>query len=241
MATKIQVDLIIGNAQAAQTLKETKNSIKELQSAALQLEQGSVGFNKLIAKAGELKDRLNDVQDTTKVLAGNNVENLTNSFAKLSSAAIGGFQAIAGAQAVFGSQSKDVAATLVQLQGLMSLSQGIKEVANIGQAYKDFNSVITNVIGKIATKTVVTSADAVATEGAAVATVGFNAALLANPITAILVGLAALAAAFAYVSAQQEKARESALDYQILLKELAKSADETATRIDELRKKATLS
>ena len=103
--------------------------------------------------------------------------------------------------AAFGTQSQVTMQTLAQLQGLMSMTQGIKELANIGQAYNDFKSSIASAIGAITTKTVATEASTVATigqttatEGAIVAQEGLNAAMLANPVAATIVAVIALAA-----------------------------------------------
>jgi len=130
---QLLIDVKINKADAASTLKELKTSIKDLQNEAIRIGEGGQGFKELISKAGQLQDKLNDVRGTTQVLAGNVAENLTNSFSKAATAGIGGFQAIAGAQAVFGSKNKDLQEQLVKLQGLLSLSQGIKEFANIGK------------------------------------------------------------------------------------------------------------
>jgi len=185
---QLLIDVKINKADAASTLKELKTSIKDLQNEAIRIGEGGQGFKELISKAGQLQDKLNDVRGTTQVLAGNVAENLTNSFSKAATAGIGGFQAIAGAQAVFGSKNKDLQEQLVKLQGLLSLSQGIKEFANIGQAAKDFGVVLSSIIPKI-------GAQAVATEGAAVATKSLNLALLSNPYVLVTAALIAVTAA----------------------------------------------
>lgn len=141
-SVQIKINLALENADSASSIKEIKASIKSLKEAALEVGQGSKGFDLLIARAGKLQDEINDVSGSVQVLAGNAVENLTNSFSRVATAGVGGFQAIAGAQAVFGAESEDLQKQLVKLQGLLSLSQGIKEFANIGQAARDFGTVI---------------------------------------------------------------------------------------------------
>lgn len=227
-------------ADSAKTIKEMKAAIKDLQNTALELGEGAEGFEQIIAKAGELNDALNDVRGTTEVLSGNIAENLTNSFAKLATAGIGAFQAIEGAQAAFGESSEDLEKTLVRLQGLMSLANGIKEVANIGQAFKDFKTVVTDVIAKVIALTTANSANATATgaaataataeavavgaqatatEGATTAQLGLNAAMLANPIIAIIAGIAALVIGISAFNDVSEEAVEKQQEFKKTLEE----------------------
>lgn len=241
MSVQIVLDLIT-KADEAQTLKSVKQSIRELQSAALQYQETNVqAYTKIVAKAAELKDKLNDLTDTTKALAGNHVENLTKSFGTMATSAIGGFQIIQGAMAAFGTQSNATVQTLAQLQGLMSMTQGIKELANIGQAYKDFRSAIANAIGTLTLQTTATEAQTVATEGQTVATEGatiaqkgLNAAMLANPIAATIVAVIALAGAYAYFTNKTEEQRQKQLDADLALNQHLKTIEEYKRTIDNI-------
>lgn len=205
---EIIVPFTLETADSAKSIKEISKAIKDLKNEALAAGEGSEAFNKLTSKAGELKDKLNDVNGTVRALSQNVAENLTSSFSSVARAGIGAFQSIAGAQALFGNESKDLQKTFVKLQALMSLSQGIKEFANIGQAAKDFKVVVTDIIAKIITKTTVTTADTAATEGATVAQNALNASMLANPVVALIAGITALVGVFFLMSSAEEDARK---------------------------------
>lgn len=156
---QIGIDIFIDSKNAANSLGELKKSIKDLKNEALNFEQGSAEFNKLTAAAGQLNDKIADINGTVKVLSGNTTENLTRSFSGVAQAGVGGFQAIIGAQALFGDKNEDLQKQLVKLQGVMNFAAGLREFANLGQAAKDFKTVILSLIPTIATKTAVTEAD----------------------------------------------------------------------------------
>ena len=80
---KIEIDVVINTADAAKGLKETKSALKQLQDAALAIGSGAEGFDKLNAKASELREKLEDVADSANSLRGTGVEKLTNSFGLL--------------------------------------------------------------------------------------------------------------------------------------------------------------
>lgn len=235
MSQKIAIDLVLNKADTATSIKETKAAIKDLQNAALNLEQGSAGFNKLISKAGELKDRINDVQDTTKVLAGNTVETLTNSFGRMSASAVGGFQAIIGLQTAFGDESKATIQTLTQLQGLMAFTSGIKDFANLGQSVKDFSTSLSVAISKITAKTTVTEIDTAATEAATVAQEANNVAMAASPIGIFVIALLAVGGAFLYFKNKNDEATKSILDFNIKLGDLNNTYNQLATDVNSKR------
>ena len=161
---KVEIDLSINTGKSENSLQAIKKELKELKAAALDFGEGTAGFNEATKRAGELQDKLADVNGTIKALSGNTTENLTKSFSSVAQAGVGGFQAIIGAQALFGSKNKEIQETLVKLQGAMAFSQGLKEFANIGQAAKDFKVVILSLIPTLAAKTAVTATDTVAQE-----------------------------------------------------------------------------
>lgn len=80
---KIEIDLLINNADAASSVKEVRQNVKDLQSALLGLEEGSEEFVKVSQKAGQLQDKLADVKDSIKSFNNSPIENVTNSFSLL--------------------------------------------------------------------------------------------------------------------------------------------------------------
>jgi hypothetical protein len=160
---KVQIDLLVNTAESAKSVSDIKRSLKDLKAAALEFGEGSEGFKKATAAAGQLNDKLADVNGSIKVLSGNTTENLTRSFSGVAQAGVGGFQAVIGAQALFGEKNKDLQEQLVKLQGVMNFANGIKELANIGQAAKDFKLVLLTLIGAKTTETAVTETNTIVT------------------------------------------------------------------------------
>lgn len=198
---KITLDIAVNNTESIKSLKDIKDAVKLLKSEALNIGEGGPGFTQLTEKAGQLQDKLNDVNDTIRVLSGNSIENFNKSFTNLASTAVGAFGAIEGAQALFGEQSEELQKTLVKLQALMNLSNGIREFANIGQAAQDFKVVLSTLIPTLFTQTA-------ATEGAAVAQVQLNLAMLANPVGILVAATLALVAALVLFTDSAESAEE---------------------------------
>ena len=185
---KVEIDLSINTGKTENSLQAIKKQLKELKAQALEFDAAGdgEGFRRATAEAGKLNDQLADVNGTIKTLSGNTTENLTKSFAGVAQAGVGGFQAIIGAQALFGEKNKELQETMVKLQAVMAFSSGLKEFANIGQAAKDFKVVLLSLIPTVATKTALTATDTVAQEANTVAQEQNVLALIAsNAVSAV--------------------------------------------------------
>lgn len=137
----IGIDIILNAGEAATSVKELRQSIKDLQSAALKA--GSDGnealANKFAKAAGQAKDRMADLKDQVNAFGdtGSKIGAVTG-FARTLA---GGFAAAQGAAALFGSTSKDLEKTLLKVQGALALSQGISELAQAGEQFKIMKAV----------------------------------------------------------------------------------------------------
>lgn len=222
---KYTLDVAINAADAANSLKDVKQSLRDLKNIQLEFGEGTEEYIKASEKIGILKDKLNDANDTARVLSGNMTENLTGAFSRVATAGIGAFQAVEGAQAVFGVENEDLQKQMVKLQGLLNLSQGIKEFANIGQAAKDFKVVL----GVLLPATVAQTA---ATEGAAVAQTSLNAAMAANPIGAVVAALALLVGAIVLFTNSTDESKKQLDELDKSERKFNESIKETNTTID---------
>ena len=223
---KINIKLNTGNAE--ESIKGIKTALRDAKNEALKFEEGSTGFTKAAERAGQLQDKLGDMNATIANLSGNSVQNLTSAFSKFASAGLGAFGAIQGAQALFGDENKDLQKTLVKMQAVMSLSNGIKEFADIGQSAKDFKGVIASLIPGLFAQTT-------ATEGAAVATGTLNATMAANPIMLVVIALAALVAGIAYFISSSESAAEKQARLNELLKKHSELVEKEIEAVKRLR------
>lgn len=157
----------------------------------------------------------------------------------------GGFAAAQGALALFGTKSKEVEEAILKVQGALALSQGLNELFQLGEAFKNIKALIeTNTIAVEAQKvaqiglTEVTIAETAATEGAAVATKTFTTALLSNPIVIAIAAIAAIAGAYELLKdnseASAEEIKEAAKQQKEFDKITSDSKDKIALEVTQL-------
>lgn len=193
-----------------------KGELRQIKAAMAEMELAGKGdtkeFIEMAIRAGELEDQIGDVSARVRVLASDTkyIDAGVQAFQGLIGAATAG----AGAMALFGGESEEADKIIQKVTGAMAVLQGIQAAANA--LNKD--GALSVLLFSNAQRTAAVSTAALATaEGveagaataAATATKGFTAALLANPITAILVGIAALIAALIAFSDGSNEAEEA--------------------------------
>ena len=135
--TPIEIDMVINASQAANTLKDTKKALKEIQSAMLAVgDEGSADFNRLAQAAAQLEDRVGEVKDRIGAMNPDGFKSLTN-FASKAGAAV---SAVTGAMALFGSENEDVQKSLMKVQAAMALAQGLEGMSGMTDAVKDLKA-----------------------------------------------------------------------------------------------------
>lgn len=194
--------------------------LRELQRQITAGELEGAALDKAIARAASLKDEIGDVQQRIAALSSDTYT---------LDAVVGGFETLAGgaavaegAMALFGVESEDVQQTLVRLNAIMAVSQGLQQVSN-------------QLLGEGAFKTKLISsaqavyASAVGTSSGAMKT--FRTALLATGIGAAVVAIGALVANWDKLSA----AISGSTKEQELNSEISKKAiDDVAKEITAL-------
>jgi hypothetical protein len=89
--------------------------------------------------AGELKDRIGDAKALTEAFNPDaKFKALTSSLAGVA----GGFSALQGSMALFGSESEDVQKTLLKVQSAMAASQGLQAIGESIDSFKQLGAVI---------------------------------------------------------------------------------------------------
>jgi len=73
----------LDTADSARGVKEVRQAIKDLNSASLELDEGSDAFIRVRQKVGELEDKMEDLGDATKALKGTGIEKLKGSLGLL--------------------------------------------------------------------------------------------------------------------------------------------------------------
>lgn len=185
--------LIDKNISATKTydnsIRGLKQQYKDLLSLAIQNGENSPIGQQALKDAGELKDRIGDLQQATK-----NYSSDTATFDAIGQgiSTIGaGFQAAQGAQALFGEGGEELQKTMVRLQATMALVNGLQQIQNALQAESALRLKLASISQATYTAVVGTSTGAMK---------AFRIALAATGIGALVLGLIALITNFDSVS-----------------------------------------
>ena len=243
---KVSVDISVDGSSATKTMGELKNSLEgvnesskslkaQLREMTLELqglEPGTKRFNELTIAAGQLKDQISDTNAVIQATSGSVGENLGSALGNTAQIGIAGFQGLASAQALFGTESEALTQTMVKLQAVAGLSDAIKTLGGLGDTITNIKASFTAALTSLGVLTTAKTADtaattanavatgalaaaegtqAVATEGATVAQYSLNTAMLANPVFLIIAGVVALGAAL-YAFAGDNEAAKAEVD-----------------------------
>jgi len=149
--TKIEVDLVIKGGesveQVEQKTKSLKTQLKEMKALLASGTLDNAQFTKLSKEAGDLQDKIGDVNQQVKNLASDSKS--LDGMISITQGIVGGFAAVEGITAMVGEGNEDLQKTMVKLQGAMSALAGIQAVANTlnktSAAYTTANTIATNV------------------------------------------------------------------------------------------------
>jgi hypothetical protein len=193
------------NFQGFNTLKADLREATQLYQQMLQSGTATTREMELQAqKVAELKDRLDDANDATRALTG---AGRIQAFGRAITAVSGGFTALQGVIALTGSESEDLQKTMVKLQAAMSITMGLSQLEDFGNAMK-------NAARATGLQTVAMRAYTFVTNGATVATRAFRATLLSLGAGAILVGIGLLVNKFMELAQANKDADQALKDYQ---------------------------
>jgi hypothetical protein len=200
-----QVNIDGGNAE--KSVGSIKQQLRDAQKELIAMSDkfGATSREAVNAakKVGEFKDKIGDAKTLSDAF---NPDAKFKGFANALQGVVGGFAALQGAQALFGSESEDLQKVLVKVQGAMALSQGINSVLESRDAFKALGAQLMQftIVQKI-----VTAAQKL-----------WNAAMKANPIGALVVAITLLISGIAALvtwlssSAKAAKAQEAAVKEQ---------------------------
>lgn len=177
-------------------------------------------------RAAQLKDQIGDAKNLTDAF------NPDAKFKALSSSlagVAGGFAAIQGGMALFGEQSKEVEQTLLKVQSAMALSQGLQQIGESIDSFKQLGAVAKSY----------TIVQRIVTAGQWL----WNAALAANPIGAVVAGIVALIAAgvalvnyFKSSSDAAAKNTASVKENEKAIKNQSRTLEQNSTELDRKQK-----
>lgn len=240
MASNAVINIQVNGQQATQTMGAINNSVNTTIKSTVNLKtqlramttemQGldpaSARFKQLAIEAGKLKDTIKDTAAVINATAGSPMENMATGFTKLGGLGINAFQGIAGAQAMFGSDSEELAKTMAKLQGAMAMGEALKGLGGLSDTMTEVKAAFgaATINSQLFNKANV--AQAVSTGTATIAQKVMNAVMNANPIFLIIGGITALVGAYMLFSGETE---DLAAKQEKLNEEFNKQAEITKT------------
>jgi len=227
---RINVDAKGADGSVGSIKKQLKDATAQLIEMREKFGDSSTEAVNAAKKVAELKDAIGDAKAMTDAF---DPDAKFKAFGAALQGVAGGFAAVQGAQALFGSESEAVQKTLAKVQGAMALSQGINSVLQAKDAFKNLGAVLSNnvliqkalnfvmtgslksqqsLIAAKETDVVVTTTQTAVTEGltlaqkaAKIAAIAMRGALLATGVGALLVLLGSLFSAISdWVSGEKE-------------------------------------
>lgn len=211
------------NVEKQKSLKTQLKEVKEeMALMAMSGQQGSKAFKELEKKGGGLKDQLKDINDRLSA-AGSDTkyfDGLINGATGL----VGAFTAVQGAEALFGSENKELEETLVKVNGAMAVLQGLQAVAEVLNKDSAFSTVFLSNAKKA--DVIATEAQTTATGVQTVAMNGANLASKALKIGLASIGIGLIIALVAYLVANWDKLKTSMEKLLPATKDMGKAWDE---------------
>ena len=201
---EVQIKITADTSGADKSVGSIKKQLREATADLLRMrEQFGETSDEAVAaakKVANLKDEIGDAKALTDAF---NPDAKFKAFGAALQGVAGGFAAVQGAQALFGTESKELEETLVKVQGALALSQGIDSVLEAGNAFKNLGAVMQKIP---LFQRAITAAQFL-----------WNAATAANPIGALVTAIVALIAAGALLikffvdSSKEAKKNEEAV------------------------------
>ena len=231
--TEVGVKITVDGSDAVQSVGSIKKQLREATQdlIAMRAKFGETSAEAVAAakRVANLKDEIGDAKALTEAF---NPDAKFKAFGAALQGVAGGFAAVQGAQALFGSESKELEKTLLKVQGALALSQGLNSVLESVDAFKNLGTVLKSIP---IVQRAVTAAQWL-----------WNAAVSANPIGALVTVVVALIAAGAALikffinSSNEAKRNEAAINDNTKALEQQTKANERAADQLQRNQKYTL-
>ena len=245
-----EMDASVGNYQ--RNVGNYRQELKQLKEDLLSLEEGTEEYSNALARAAEISQKMQDVNEFVAQSAqdmGDHLQNVTGVAAGM----VGVFQTVQASLNLIGVESENVEKMIATMQNLMAITQGLTAIEGAIDKYKRLNetikglTIVQNLFGIAKTKTATaTAADTTATVANTAATVAqtgattaattatwsFNAALAANPLGAILIAVTAVITALVSLTSWLGTAGDTAEDAAASNDKFTKSLEEQNEVID---------
>jgi hypothetical protein len=148
----VGLEIRADSAGAIKSVGSIKTELKAAQQEAISLAREFGDFSTQAVEASKrvanLRDEIGDANARIKLFdPGAKFQ----AFTGVLNTAAGGFSALTGAAALFGSESEDLQKTLVKVQSALALTQGLNAIADAGDAFKNFGLIAKQALNGIKT------------------------------------------------------------------------------------------
>lgn len=208
-----EMDASVGNYQ--RNVGNYRQELKQLKEDLLSLEEGTEEYSNALARAAEISQKMQDVNEFVAQSAqdmGDHLQNVTGVAAGM----VGVFQTVQASLNLIGVESENVEKMIATMQNLMAITQGLTAIEGAIDKYKRLNdtikglTIVQNLFNTSKTKGAAAStadaaastadaaakgAQTVATTAATKATWSLNSAIAANPLGALLIAITAVVTA----------------------------------------------
>jgi len=144
--TEVGIKITVDGSQPEKSVGSIKSQLKQANAELIAMRDKfgdtSVEAVNAAKKVANLKDSIGDAKAMTDAF---NPDAKFKAFGSALQGVAGGFSALQGAQALFGSESKDLEKTLVKVQSAMALSQGLNSVLEARDSFKNLGTVVRDV------------------------------------------------------------------------------------------------
>jgi len=134
-------------SESVNIVKQLRQEIKFYTSEAVKAGPGTKAWVDNLAKAGKLKDELNDINAAVQSLNGNLGENFARATGESLGLVKSGFEGVLGVQGLMSEKSEEFEKLILRLQSLNALSNVAKEFAGIGDKIEEIKLGFSPVIG----------------------------------------------------------------------------------------------
>jgi len=243
--TTVALEFEVNSKAAESSVGSFKKQLRDANQELLTLNEkfGATSKEAIAAakKVANLKDAIGDAKQLSEAF---NPDAKFNALAGAVTGAVSGFQALQGAQALFGTESKELEETLVKLNSVMALSQGLNGILAAKDAFIALGAQIKNSTVFIRANELATKAAAIVMKlfGQGVETTSTSFKVLKGAIAATGIGLLVVligeaVQAFQEFTSAADKAAESQKKFNDLtLKNAEDELKRINTRLDREEK-----
>lgn len=217
--------------KAINIVRQLKKEMNGYIAAAAKAGEGTKEWADNLAKAGELKGEINDLQSAIKSL---DPDVKAAAFSNLAASGVESLNGIAGAFALVGVESENYQKILVRLQGLQAIATSIRSISGLSDQWNEAKLVLASYVAKLEEKIIADKlsqatvfigtaeqlaasdakiaaiqAEIVATNQATLATRLLNAVKAVTPWGAIAVAIGAVVTIIASYVASSQAAKEA--------------------------------